>query len=625
MRTKLYFLGILFGCCATIGFSQGTFPREEVNLDDVETMYGLTGENVLVVMIDRGIDYRHPDFIDENGNTRIAYIYDMIDQTGAGDNGFGVGTIFTEAQINASLQAGGDPLSTDRGGHGTATTGIICGDGSGTASGEFKGVAPEAKIISIKLVDDFFPPFDDQPGQDVFFDPTFIPIALDFAAEKIAELGLPSVTLMNIGSIGGPTDGTSTLSRAIEDFIALGHPFVNGTGDDGGDDNHAFNVINQGDTHEIQIQKSETGNLRFDLWYDEADRFTVSIERPNGTVEGPFAPPSGPNDVADQNLGDIFIGHRGANVEFFGATTPRRELLIDMSGATGTYTVILEGTAINGTGEFRATLNPAAFFNDNRFLTDVVSGFSINDLASGEGVITPSDYVVNNSWTDIDDIPRDITGQGEDGELWLGSSEGPTHDGRLGIDFTAPGEVCFGAYMPNTFYSNFRFNIAAGSNELYGVQNAVSAANPLSTGIIALMLEVNPALTPQEIKSILHNSCRADDDTGTVPNPSWGYGKLDALMAIENTFETLAIEEIIDKITINLFPNPTTETVTVNLSQGVQELILVQRSIIGQEIKREQYTNGSIFQMKLDGTAGIYFLEIMLNGNIKKTLKIIKK
>ena len=35
-------------------------------------------------MIDRGVDYRHPDFLDENGHTRLAYIYDMLDPSGLG-------------------------------------------------------------------------------------------------------------------------------------------------------------------------------------------------------------------------------------------------------------------------------------------------------------------------------------------------------------------------------------------------------------------------------------------------------------------------------------------------------------------------------------------------------------
>lgn len=624
MKAKYILIASLLflGCLSQ---AQGVFPRQEVNLDQVEAQYGLTGEDVLVVMIDRGIDYRHPDFIDENGNTRLLYIYDMIDQSGAADNEFGIGTIFTEGQINTSLENGGNPLSVDRGGHGTATTGIICGNGSGTSSGEFKGVAPNAKIISIKLVHDFFPPFADQPGQDSFYNPAYIPIALEFAAQKIEEIGLPSVTLMNIGSVGGPTDGTSSLSQAIEDFIAQGHPFVNGTGDDGGNDNHAFNTINQGETLEVEIQKGEAGNLRFDLWYDEADRFTVSIERPNGTIEGPFAAPAGPNAVADQNLGDIFIGHRGANVEFFGASSSRRELLIDFSGVTGTYNVILEGTTIASTGEFHATLNPSLFGNTNRFLNQIVPGFNINDLATGENVITPTDYVVNNSWTDINGVFRDITGQGEDGELWIGSSEGPTHDNRLGVDFAAPGEVCFGAYMPNTFYGNFEFNIVENSNGFYGIQNAVSAANPLSTGIIALMLEVNPNLSPQEIKSILQNSCREDAQTGVVPNPTWGYGKLDALAVIENTQATLGIQEISEMSVLKFHPNPSSGKITIDVSAVSEYITVIQRSLLGQEIKRNQVSNASSIQMDIVGVSGIYFIEVQLPNQHTEILKIIKK
>ena len=37
---------------------------------NVGNEYDLSGENVVCVMMDRGIDYFHPDFIDENGNTR---------------------------------------------------------------------------------------------------------------------------------------------------------------------------------------------------------------------------------------------------------------------------------------------------------------------------------------------------------------------------------------------------------------------------------------------------------------------------------------------------------------------------------------------------------------------------
>ena len=618
---NLYLLIIL--TFSQFSFSQGLPAREETSLDDVYNTYGLTGENVLIIMIERGIDYRHPDFIDENGNTRIAYIYDMTDPTGANDpeNPYGVGTIFTSAQINDALDTNLDPpLTTDRHGHGTATTGITCGDGSGTANLEFQGVAPKATIISIKITLDSFPPFNGEPGQSGFWDPTYVPIALAFAQDKIDELGLPSVTLMNLGSIGGPTDGTSTNCQAIDNFITAGNVFLCGVGDDGGEDNFASGNINQNQTIEIDINKGETGNLRFDLWYSEDDRFTVSIERPNGIIEGPFSAPNNVNGVEDQNLGDIYIGHRGANVEFWGATSNRRELLIDFSGVTGIYKVILEGTQIND-GGFKATLNAATYYNSNKFLSYVTPGYSINDFASANLVITPTDYVVQNDWVDIDGVFRDITGQGEYGEIWIGSSSSPTQDGRLGVDFAAPGEVCYAAYSPNTYYEQFQFNVLQNSNGLYGIQNAVSAAAPLSMGIIALMLEANPSLTPEQVETILQQSSISDSDTGSVPNDTWGYGKLNALLAIENT---LGIEES-NFITASISPNPTNGELIINLGESYPETTIEVYTVLGQKVQEYNYQNRSEIKLTIEGQSGIYFIKITNLKEKSVTLKAIKK
>ncbi len=622
MRTNLFI------CCAFLLtfqlFSQGIPPREEVNLDDVYAQYNLSGENVLVVILDRGIDYRHPDFLDENGNTRIAYIYDMLDPTGAGSNPYGIGTIFNQAQIDAALDNNDPPLSTDRYGHGTATTGIAAGNGSGTTGLEFQGVAPKATIISIKITHDPFPAFGSEPGQSGFFDPSYLPVAMQFAEDKIAELGLPAVTLMNIGSVGGPTDGTSLIARSIDDFVTnTGTVFICGVGDDGGNDNHASGSISTSQTIEIEVQKGEAGNLRFDLWYSEDDRFTVSIERPNSTIHGPFNAPSGPNDNSDQNLGDIQIYHRGANVEFWQATSNRRELMIDISGDTGTYKVILEGTQIND-GGFHATLNPSTYSNNNRFISFVTPGYNINDYASSNLVLTPGDYVVQNDWFDINGIFRDITGQGEAGELWIGSSSSPTQDGRLGIDFVAPGEVCHAAYADNTYYENFSFNVLQNSNGLYGIQNAVSAAAPLSMGVIALMLEVNPNLTPQQIKTILHNTSRQDGNTGAVPNDTWGYGKLDALAAINEAYASLGVTEN-NNVQVSVYPNPTKGEVTLLSNTIFSEIEVEVYNTLGQSIQKSSYQNTSNISFTIEGASGLYFLKISSEDtNLQKLIKVIK-
>ncbi|MEL6131756.1 MAG: S8 family serine peptidase [Bacteroidota bacterium] len=552
--------------------AQGILPRAEVKLDQALQQYPLTGRDVLIVILDRGIDYRHPDFIDSQGHTRIKYIYDMLDPSGAQapNNTYGIGTIFDSTQINQALAQQAAPLTNDRGGHGTATASIAGGNGNAVAGNDFQGVAPHAKFLIIKITHDFFPAFGNQAGQAGFFNPDYLPVALDFAHDKIMEIGLPSVALMNIGSIGGPTDGTSEISRAINDYVDLGHPFVCGVGDDGGADNHASGDVPANQSIELLVEKGEVGFLRLDLWYPESGRLDVEIERPNGASLGPYPAPANRSDAADQNLGDIFVGHRGADVEFFRATSDRRELLIDFSGATGTYKLTLTNRTHTRI-PFHATLNPSTFSNNNRLGSFVVPGYAINDYTSATSAITPGDYVVDNSWTDLGGIPRAITGQGEAGELWLGSSEGPTHDGRRGIDFVTPGEVCFAAYQADTWYHQASSNLVQGGDGLYGIQNAVSAAAPLATGIIALMLELNPSLTPSEIKDILHQSSEADAFTGPTPNPTWGYGKLNAQKALDQTAQTVDVEDAI-LASIKVGPNPFRDILNIHLDQPSTEI-----------------------------------------------------
>ncbi|MEM1001331.1 MAG: S8 family peptidase [Bacteroidota bacterium] len=602
-------------------FSQGNPAFFESKVEEVLSQYNLSGDGVVFAMLDRGIDYTHPAFLNEDGTTRIAYIFDMVDQTGANapQNPYGVGTIFSEDEINTALE-NNIVLSTDRGGHGTSTTGIAVGNGGGTNNNEFKGVASKAKIIAVKLVLDAFPAFDGNAGQNGFYNPSYIPIALNFVEDKVAELGLPSVTLMNIGSIGGPTDGTSGISESIDNFIDNGHIFICGVGDDGGGNNHAGGNISQGESIELEINKALAGNLRFELWYSENDRFTVTIETPDMTQYGPFNAPADANSAVDQVLPSISFFHRGANQEFYNASSNRRSLLIDFSGQTGTYKLILEGTTVSSDGEFHATLNPSNLYSGNEFLTFIVPGTSINDFSASLKTISPGDYVSNNTWTDLNSIPRSRpANEGAIGEIWTGSSEGPTQDGRLGIDFVTPGEVIFAPYSPDTYYSSFNFNLVENGNNLYGVQTAVSASAPHTAGIIALMLEADPTLTNDEIKDILQQTARSDANTGTVPNATWGYGKIDALAAVEEVLNLLNIKSnsVINTV---VFPNPSNDIIKIKALDKPKNITLY--NSLGSQITIQLIDNETINVSNL--SSGIYFLHLE-QGQKKEVFKILKK
>ncbi|MEM6805598.1 MAG: S8 family peptidase, partial [Bacteroidota bacterium] len=66
---------------------------------------------------------------------------------------------------------------------------------------------------------------------------------------------------------------------------------------------------------------------------------------------------------------------------------------------------------------------------------------------------------------------------------------------------------------------------------------------PVLTGIIALMLEADSTLDAVEVKDILQRTARADNFTGTVPNPTWGYGKVDAYAALTEILNPSSISD----------------------------------------------------------------------------------
>ncbi|WP_020568531.1 S8 family peptidase [Neolewinella persica] len=591
--------------------AQGTRAAAETRLDEVYPAYNLSGEGVLVVMIDRGIDYHHPAFLKPDGTTRLAYVFDMIN--GDDGNPYGVGQVLDAADINADISTAGVPVSNDNHGHGTACTGIIAGNGAGSnGNSDFSGVAPEATIISIKLVQDGFPPAGGSPGEAGFFNPDYILIALQFARDKIAELGLPSVTLMNIGSIGGPTDGTSTVGRALTDFAA-DHAFVCGVGDDGGANNVArgsINSVGASPVVDIRISKMTEGNMDVDLWYAANDRFEARLILPGGEQLVPGVP----NNAArtSETDGIATIWHNGADVDFYGSTGDRREVFTRISSGTGIYTLRLRGITVNN-GDFIATMNPAHVGLDNEFLDFGTNDGSINDYSASPGVISPSDYVFAPTFMSVDGNTYG-GGQGAPGEIWTGSSKGPTQDGRLGIDFASPGEVLFGPYSPGSFYGRFQTNRVAGGNDLYGIQNAVSAAAPLTTGIIALMLEVDPSLTPAEILSILQTTARSDNFTGNTPNNTFGHGKIDAKAALDEVNRIVGIDDPrAQAFLLDIYPNPVRNLLKISLPDGQPIRELGVYDVVGRK-HTVSAVSGAVNVQSL--ASGSYFLRVRTAGGV---------
>ncbi|MEM5807919.1 MAG: S8 family peptidase, partial [Candidatus Aenigmatarchaeota archaeon] len=98
------------------------------------------------------------------------------------------------------------------------------------------------------------------------------------------------------------------------------------------------------------------------------------------------------------------------------------------------------------------------------------------------------------------------------------SSRGPTADGRIEPDVTAPGEP-----ITSSWYNG-------GWNTISGT----SMATPHVAGLSALVLQTKPSLTPEEVKALLMNSA---NDLGTSgKDNSYGAGRINA----EKTFNEIS-------------------------------------------------------------------------------------
>ncbi|MHA1579818.1 MAG: S8 family serine peptidase [Candidatus Freyarchaeota archaeon] len=112
--------------------TSGVSSKEAAHDSKVEDLWSknLNGSGIVIALLDSGIDASHPDLddLDDNNNTfdpKIIANVSMVDY---------------------------DPFPFDFNGHGTYVAGIIAGTGN-ASSGTYKGIAPQARLLNVKVFD----------------------------------------------------------------------------------------------------------------------------------------------------------------------------------------------------------------------------------------------------------------------------------------------------------------------------------------------------------------------------------------------------------------------------------------------------------------------------------------
>ena len=609
--------------------------------DGFDLSQSYTGNGVVIGIIDKGFDYTHPTFYgDDFSQYRISRIWNQID-TGTHPIGYNYGNEIigsTEIlnKLNDDLVINGQIV--ERGSHGTHVAGIAAGSGS-ILSENFKGVAYNSELVlcthgnTVQIAD-----------------------AIEYIFDYASSVGKPAVINMSIGSNIGPHDGTSYLDKKIDEYSGEGKIIVGSAGNTGDKKLHLDYNFSENEIIQSFINFSSNstpsgiGSNTIDIWGEAGDDFTVALNIYNidsdeyedytdyisTSTDGTYVFSLQDNDpmFSDEVPVTIIVEHSNPNnnkphiiIEF--DNTDQNEsgdiydfIMLEIVGSNTKIDAWLQKQYYSSFSDLGFTVSSVVDGNTNSTIMEV--GGTANSI------ISVGSFTSKNEFTNI--FGNLITTNSEIGEIADSSGIGPTIDGRIKPDITAPGEYVVSSV--NSFDSEI-YDASSDTSHLvdeiigenynwyFSAFSGTSMASPVVAGIIALMLEANPTMTPAEIKQQISENAWIDNYTSNVPNNIWGYGKIDAHETIKS-LETLLSIENIDQDNFMLYPNPTNDFVNFDNSiLKFKNLEVI--NLIGQSILKLNLEDSN--QNKLDISnfeKGIYLFKFS-NKNDLRTLKIIKE
>ena len=572
-----------------------------------------TGKGVIFGLIDTGIDWKNLDFRSPSDATQSRILW-LWDQTIIGTThpaGYVIGEEFSQAQINAELGASPPNIvkEQDTDGHGTHVAGIAAGNGASSAAG-YKGVAPDADIIAVRTT---------------FLDNDILD-GITYIQKKADAAGKPFVINLSLGSQQSAHDGTDVDEIGIDNQLqSAGRAIAIAAGNEGQDHVHCDSAVAQGGsiTYNFSIPSysptAGPGNddLWFDVWYKPGDQFTITVKSPNGSVVA--AAPGAQTTVETPSDGHVLISNAPGGADPLDST---KDCTIEIYDAVaskaprnGAWSLTISGTSITQGGAFDIWLDYTEISSASGDSPEFTSGYTFRKLVGSPGTskkaITVGSYVTRGSWKSIDGNTYHIPGANAVGDYSLFSSMGPTRDGRQKPEICAPGELIVSSLSTDsTPDSAF---IAADGKHV--VMEGTSMSTPHIAGVLALLLQANPALTSDQLKNAITSTARKDSFTGSQASAQWGFGKVDAAAAMGTV---LSVAERSRPIPNNFslsqnFPNPFNPATVIRYQLAVNSVVTVEvYDVLWREVARlengEQAAGSHSVQWDAASfSSGVYF------------------
>jgi subtilisin family serine protease len=507
-------------------------------------LQGYDGSGTVIAVLDDGIDFHHPDFMNADGTTRIKYLWDQTMITGGTvPQPYNYGQEWDAAAIDAGQCTHVEPEFEF--GHGSNVAGIAAGNG--LAINNFTGIAPATDIVVVAM----------QMDENFLLN---MVDATEYAFTKAASLGKPCVINASLGTYSGSHDGYDLAAQMIDNLISEqnGRAFVCAAGNAGNFPFHLGYQTQPDSSFTWLKYNNSLEKIAFEWWIDkdQAPGFYFSVGADNINPYGfsgrlkyynlvdDFNITSG-FDVVNDTLwnGISLVGTVTFSVYEFDSTYAC-DIEIEPAATSQYWRFITNGTgrfdawsssSLTGTSDIIYTSLPdaSAFPDINRYHLPDTEQTIVSSFTCSDKVITVANFTNRTQYIDYyGDLIISTTDT--TGALAVSSSLGPTRDGRIKPDISAPGNRTLTAgalWQLNSFILTQPYKVALGG--MHNTNGGTSMASPVVAGIAALYFEKNPDASYKEVKDAILLTAYKDDHTGyTLPDNKWGYGKADAFAAL---------------------------------------------------------------------------------------------
>ena len=555
----------------------------------IELPQAFRGNGVLAGVMDIGFDFTHPSFRNEDGSSRVIWFWDPLVEN---DNPKELGRTYTTPD---EVLAAEHSYNAAQDNHGSHVLGSIAGRG---IDGNFAGMAPEADIIGghVPLGDipqDFYSRLNDYLMKTFLPETNGLPMGIvnveissviELAMlykifKKADELNKPCVVNWSFGAPSSFSADFTAYETVLNRMLGPGRIVVASAGNDGGmmkyvkkeaDKPMEQPVYYKSDTRTYYMfirTKMDNPFFKMDMVFEDlADTihidtydaiiknafnqdYEASVDIPRSEWEDEFEDPEEyPFSVAVKTT-NFAEGYAGFNL-----TVHPSEKYSHSENMVGKI-IVNSPVELEFLGSKDAKGGYTRFSNENIENSRGCNIKTINLPGSLERIVTVGAMHQCTSFTNIfgEDATYIALGS-EKGHLSSFSSCGPTIDNRIKPDVVAPGHNVLSVY--NSFYEPglaedvekkmaYKAN-AFGKDYAIWTMSGTSMSSPVTTGVIALWLQANPNLTPEDIKGVIERTSHQPEPefSGTDKNIYYGWGEIDAYAGLLDILGLTGISEI---------------------------------------------------------------------------------